>query len=189
MHLVAQHTIIDAVLDEWSPVLGAARPGYRGHTYRVYNLARRILGSESRDDELAVTSAFHDIGIWTDRTFDYIEPSVSRAVAYLEGRAPELSVVAIERMIRNHHQLLRVRSGPHVDAVEAFRRADLVDLTRGWVRSGVDRGFLEELVAAFPYAGFHGNLVRTALRWFAKHPLRPLPMVRLLPESQRDART
>ena len=34
---------------------------------------------------MAIAAAFHDIGIWTAGTFDYLEPSVRVAAAYLTG--------------------------------------------------------------------------------------------------------
>jgi hypothetical protein len=85
----------------------------------------------------------------------------------------------VASVIRNHHVLRRIRSGSNVETVESFRLADRVDVSRGWLAAGLDRGFLREVVAAFPYAGFHGVLVATAWRWVLKHPLRPLPMLRL----------
>lgn len=178
---IGRHRVIEDVLDEWAPALGAARIAYGGHAYRVYNIARQLLGSTRQDDELAVTSAFHDLGIWSDRTFDYLAPSVERAHAYVRARMPAVSEALVETSIMNHHALRRVRSEGSGEVVEAFRQADLVDVTRGWFRAGLDRGFLAELVAEFPYAGFHGVLVRTALSWWARHPLRPLPVLRLSP--------
>jgi hypothetical protein len=82
-------------------------------------------------------------------------------------------------MIDQHHRLRRVVEGPEPEVVEAFRRADLVDLSRGVLRAGLPRELISELAARFPYAGFHGFLARTGLRWAVRHPLRPLPMVRL----------
>ena len=166
------------MLEEWSSALGRDRARYGGHAYRVYNVARRLVGSERRDDELALSSAFHDLGIWSDCTFDYLAPSIARAHAYLEGRAPELPADLIAEVIENHHRLRRVRFGVDPEVIEAFRRADLVDVSRSWYGAGLDRRFLREVVSAFPYAGFHGMLVKTALSWFVRHPLRPLPMLR-----------
>jgi hypothetical protein len=56
-------------------------------------------------------------------------------------------------MIANHHKITRVR----VDAdslVEAFRRADWVDVSRGFRRFGVARPFIKSLFATWPSAGF-----------------------------------
>ncbi len=176
--VVERHPIIDDLLEEWGAALGVDRARYCGHAYRVYNVARRVLGSKRSDDELAVASAFHDLGIWSDGTFDYLAPSIARAQAYIARHAPEMPAALIAEVIENHHRIRRVRFGVDAEVIEAFRRADFVDVSRGWYTAGLDRSFLRELVGVFPYAGFHGMLVRTALSWCVKHPLRPLPMLR-----------
>jgi hypothetical protein len=175
---IQRHPLIDEVLDEWAPRLGLARAGYGGHAQRIYNLARQLLGSERHDTELALASAFHDLGIWSDDTFDYIEPSVQRALEHIRLRRLALSEELVAELIAQHHRLRRVRSGLAPEVVDAFRRADLVDVVAGGWRAGVDPAFTKDLVAVFPYAGFHGTLLQTALRWILRHPLRPLPMLR-----------
>ena len=127
---------------------------------------------------LAVSSAFHDLGIWSDRTFDYLAPSVQRATAWAEKSAASVDLDLVVRTIENHHALRRYVAAPDADVVDAFRRGDLVDASRGWLRSGADPSFIRELVAQWPYAGFHGIIIRTALGWMLRHPLRPLPMLR-----------
>lgn len=179
MDLLLRHPILDDVLAEHAFALGNSRVAYQGHAYRVFNVARRLLGSDARDDELAIAAAFHDIGIWTDHTFDYLAPSIDVATRWLDrtGRSDAQQPLGktIAAIIDDHHRLRRVDT----PIVDAFRRADLVDVTRGVLRQGVDRNFLRELTAAFPYEGFHGILLRTAVSWFIRHPLRPLPMLKL----------
>jgi hypothetical protein len=179
MLLMDRQPLIDEALEVWQPALGAAGKAYRGHVYRVFNFARSLLGSERHDGELALASAFHDIGIWSDATFDYLEPSIRRAGDHLRARQLGLPVDLIADLIRNHHLLRRVRGGGEAHVIEAFRRADLTDVSRGLLRGALDAGFLREVVAAFPYAGFHGALLREALSWCLRHPLRPLPTLRL----------
>lgn len=178
MRLVDRQPLIEEALEIWAPALGPARAAYRGHVYRVFNFARRVLGSERHDDALALASAFHDIGIWSDATFDYLGPSIRRATEHVRARRPALSAELIADVIRNHHLLRRARAGSAADVIEAFRRADLTDVSRGLLRGELDAGFVREAVAAFPYAGFHGALLRAALPWCVRHPLRPLPMLR-----------
>jgi hypothetical protein len=172
MEIALRHPFLEETLAAWDAALGPAREAYRGHAYRVFNAARRIHGDAASDDLLAAASAFHDLGIWSDRTFDYLAPSVARATEFCREREIDAGVVA--RAIELHHAL-RAPRGPLEDA---FRRADLVDVSRGWLRAGLDRAFVRELVATWPYAGFHGIIVRAALAWIVRHPLRPLPMLR-----------
>ncbi len=144
----------------------------------MFNCARRIFGGADADDSLAVASAFHDLGIWSDGTFDYLAPSAARAASWCQAERRDLDVDLVTRTIENHHRLRRYSGPPDAQVVEAFRRADLVDVSRGLVRSGLPRELLRELGGRFPYRGFHSILVGTALRWFVRHPLRPLPMLR-----------
>lgn len=176
---IEAHSVLDAALEPWSAELGAARVPYRNHAYRVFNFARALLGSANADETLAVTSAFHDLGIWSDRTFDYLGPSEARAREFLERRLPSAPVALIVAAIEHHHRLGRVRGAEGATVIDAFRRADLVDVSRGLYGAGLERSFRRDVLARFPYAGFHGVLVRTGLAWWARHPLRPVPVLRL----------
>ena len=181
MELILRDSIVEEVLSAWQAPLGAAGVPYRGHVYRVLNAARQLLGTSAHDRALAVAAAFHDIGVWSDNTFDYLGPSIVRAREHIHTRSRDVDEQTIVEAIDNHHRLRRVAlgtDGERRDVVEMFRRADLVDVSGGWLRAGLNRSFVRELTAAFPYAGFHLLLVRTGFSWFSKHPLRPLPMMR-----------
>jgi hypothetical protein len=179
MELVEQHPFLERVLEDWAPALGSARLPYGRHAYRVLNYARALLGSAEHDQALALAAAFHDLGIWSDRTFDYLPPSAERAEAFRRERAPGLGADLIAGLIRNHHVLTPLTTGPEPAVQDAFRLADRVDVSRGQLRAGLSPRLVREVVTRFPYSGFHGVLVRTALAWAVRHPLRPLPMVRL----------
>jgi HD domain len=169
---------LDEVLEAHAGELGRDSTAYRNHTYRVVNLCAALSPGEPEPlEKIAVAAAFHDLGIWTAGTFDYLEPSVRAAAAHLAraGRAewtPEVTAA-----IRDHHKITAYR-GPH-RLVEPFRRADWVDVTRGLRRFGLPRSVLREVFAAWPDAGFHRRLLQLGLRRLRTHPLNPLPMVRL----------
>ena len=165
---------IDAILDEWRDALGAAHGPYRNHAQRVFHLARSRAGDERT---LAVAAAFHDLGIWSDATFDYLEPSVTRAADWLAARGESSRLAAVAALIRFHHTLTPYR-GPHAAAVEAFRRADLADVSMGLIPGGLPRRDYRALRRRFPYLGFHRMLIGLTWREFRRHPLRPLPMLR-----------
>ncbi len=118
-----------------------------------------------------------------------LSPSIARARTYVAERRPAAPADLIAEVIDNHHRLGRARAGIDAEATEAFRRADAVDVSRGCLSAGLSRGFVRDVVAAFPYAGFHGLLVRTAWSWWIRHPLRPLPMVRVSAPSARAQMT
>lgn len=137
------------------------------------------LGAPGEDlpEAVAVAAAFHDLGIWTDATFDYLAPSVRLAADHLARTGGEALLPEVTALIVEHHKL-RAYRGPHAANVERFRRADLVDLSLGRVRFGLEPAFVAGVRAAFPNAGFHRLLLALGFQQLRRSPLRPLPMVR-----------
>lgn len=171
--------ILDALLDEHRAQIGNDFPGYRNHCYRVLNFGT-ALGPLSPDatEKLAIAAAFHDIGIWTDGTFDYIAPSVRQAEAYLRDSSRREWTDEITSMIREHHKIVSI--GDRSQAlVESFRKADWIDVSMGVLTFGLSRSLIRDVQSAFPDEGFHRRLVQLSWRRFLRHPLSPLPMVKL----------
>lgn len=169
---------VEEVLDHHALDLGRDLTGYRNHVYRVVNLCVAILGHSRGDlEKIAVAAVFHDLGIWTDHTFDYIPPSVLRARAHLAARGMADWIPEVEAMIVNHHKVTASRTNPP-SLVESFRRADWIDVTRGLRRFGLPRTVIANVNVAWPNAGFHRRLVELTIDRFSKHPLTPLPMVK-----------
>ena len=175
--MVTSDPTIDAVLDHHRTALGNDFVGYRNHVYRVVNLCL-ALGGDNRDnrEKITVAAVFHDLGIWTACTFDYIAPSASLAREYLAVRSRTDWIPEIEAMILNHHKITPAGGGR---LVESFRHADWIDVSRGVRRFGLARPFIASLIATWPSAGFHWRLVELTLERFRRHPLTPLPMVKL----------
>lgn len=169
---------LDALLERHADALGADFHAYRHHAYRVANFHCLLCVDEPPDlDKLAIAVAFHDVGIWTAHTFDYLPPSLALASAYLAEIDRGEWEQEIAEMIRNHHKLTRCPTGLPA-SVECFRRADWVDVSRGVLRFGLGDCDVAQVMALFPNAGFHRLLARLTLRRMLRHPLRPLPMFR-----------
>jgi hypothetical protein len=175
--IISRNALIDDVLDAWKPAIGGDFDGYRGHVYRMFNFARAFRAGPSDDDSIAVAAAFHDIGIWSDGTFDYLEPSARRARSYVEERKLAIDVPELTRMIELHHKL-RSCARDAGELAESFRRADLVDVSLGTVTFGLPRSFVREARSTFPNSGFHRCLLRHGVSWAVRHPFSPLPMMR-----------
>src|SRR5262249_16255094 len=128
-------------------------------------------------EKLAVAAVYHDLGIWTNHTFDYIAPSVALAREHLAGRGMADWIPEIEAMIVDHHKITSSRAD-QPSLVEPFRRPDWIAVARGLRRFGLPRTVIAAVAAAWPSAGFHRRLVELTIdRWW-KHPLNPLPMVK-----------
>jgi hypothetical protein len=169
---------VEQVLDNHASELGHDLIAYRNHVYRVVNLCLAIVGdSRVEVEKVAVAAVFHDLGIWTNNTFDYIAPSVAVAREHLAARGMAAWIPEIEAMIVDHHKITPSRAHPQ-SLVEAFRRADWIDVSRGLRRFGLPRTFIAAVAATWPSAGFHRRLVELTIGRFFKHPLTPLPMVK-----------
>jgi HD superfamily phosphodiesterase len=108
--LVTNLAIVDEVLDIHARELGHDRTAYRNHVYRVANLSVAITGDARFDlEKIAIAAVFHDLGIWTNKTFDYIAPSVALAREYLETRGMSDWIPEIEAMIADHHKVTSSR--------------------------------------------------------------------------------
>ena len=169
---------VEEVLDNHAAELGHDHTAYRNHVYRVVNLCLAIVGDSRVElEKIAVAAVFHDLGIWTNKTFDYIAPSVAIAREHLAARGKADWIPEIEAMIEDHHKVTASGANPEL-LVESFRRADWIDVTRGLRRFGLPGSFIAGVAATWPDAGFHRRLVQLTIdRWW-KHPLNPLPMVK-----------
>jgi len=179
MEIIPHAPILDDVLKRWRVQIGEDYPGYRNHCYRVLNFCVAFAGDDADTvGKVSVATAFHDLGIWADRTFDYLAPSIRLARDHLarEGRPDWAEEVA--SMIDGHHKVTRHRAGAS-PLVEPFRRADWVDVTFGLRSFGLPRPYVRAIRAAFPDEGFHWRLVTLTAERFRAHPLSPLPMVKL----------
>jgi hypothetical protein len=169
---------VNAVLDSHASALGHDFTAYRNHVYRVENLCLAIAGGDPVElEKIAVAAVFHDLGIWTNHTFDYIAPSVGLAREHLAAFAQADWIPEIEAMIVDHHKITSSRP-PRAPLVESFRRADWIDVSRGLRTFGVPRSFIASVFTVWPSAGFHWRLLELTVERLLKHPLTPLPMVR-----------
>ena len=175
--LVRRIPTVDNVLNDHAKELLDDFVAYRNHVYRIVNLCVAIAGQRDLE-KIAVAAVFHDLGIWTNGTFDYIAPSIALAHKYLVARAREDWIAEIEGMIADHHKITPSTAGPN-SLIETFRRADWIDVTHGLRGFGIPRPFVADLFATWPDAGFHWRLLTLTLDRFRSHPLTPLPMVKL----------
>lgn len=176
LRVVDSQRTIDQLLYQHKSSLGADYDKYRNHVYRVFNYAWALRGYLPHEEEkIAIAAVFHDLGIFTDRTFDYLEPSVQRMRLYLLDTEQEDLQEEIATMIYMHHKATSYK-GAYNENVEAFRKADACDLSLGVMNYGIPRKLTTQLHKKFKNEGFHLRLLQEGARNFLKSPLRPLPM-------------
>ena len=170
--------VFDAILSEFGGVVGRDLEAYRNHCLRVLNFVARLRPElDERETRLvAVALAFHDLGLWTANTVDYIPPSAKLARDWAEAnRLPPRDAQLVVAMVEEHH---KITPYTHASLVETFRLADLADFSLGLLPSGIPRQEIQAVKRAFPNAGFPVRLVELASAWFVRNPTNPAPMMR-----------
>ena len=79
------HEVADRLFEANAAVFGEDLPTYRGHVHRVIGIVGLQCDVPAAvAGPLGLAAFFHDAGIWFDGTWDYLGPSVRRAVAALD---------------------------------------------------------------------------------------------------------
>jgi hypothetical protein len=137
----------------------AGYDAYKAHVYRVVNFARALTPhGPDRDDKLAIAAAFHDLAAFD--TLDYLVPSIEAQDAWLQETGRENWSDELALIVAEHHRLSRYGpTRPHAPLVEAFRRADLVDVSQGVIRFGIPNSYVKEVRAAFDASVFFKRVI------------------------------
>lgn len=169
--------LIETILQEYQTTIEADYQGYLNHCKRV--VACCLILSQDCNEEtihkVAIAVAFHDIGIWTSKTIDYLEPSVKVMLSYLSLHRLLDWQIEITLMITEHHKLTTTKFSEY-PLVEYFRQADYADFSLGLLRSNIPKSEFKKLTRQYPNAGFHKTLVYLGLKRFLQKPWSPLPM-------------
>ena len=178
MNIETENPLIEEILSTWKDRIGDDYLGYRGHVYRIFNFCLALHScTEEEKTKLAITACFHDIGLWSDHTVDYIFPSVIQVKKYLSDAGLEAWSEEIGLMVEMHHKVRKYRDERY-PLVELFRKADLVDFSLGAFTFGLPRSYIKQVKKTIPNNGFHKFLMQGAKEWFIKHPLSPPPFMK-----------
>jgi hypothetical protein len=176
----APNPLVEEILDSHREHAAGDERGwasYRGHVYRVFNLARAVVpDSDDRDDKLAIAAAFHDIDVFS--SLNYLGPSIHTMDAWLRRTGRDAWAEELAVIVAKHHHLTPYK-GRHATLAEAFRRADLNDLSQGLIRSRLPRQQVRAVRQSIDVGVFFTRTVPHAIvRHLIRHPLDPLPIVR-----------
>lgn len=170
--------LLEQLLAEHHDALGRDAVAYGNHCRRMLHYACAFSEADGEAlEKLQIAAAFHDLAIWTHGTLDYLRPSAALAHAYLDQTGRSAWAGEIDRMIDLHHRLRSLRA-PEDRLVEAFRKADWVDVSLGLVRFGLPGRLIRSVQESWPNAGFHSRLLQLSGRQLRVDPLRPLPMLK-----------
>lgn len=171
---------IESLIEPYRADLGRHYDAYRNHVLRQLAFCEQLGGDAISDDTRTawtIAGAFHDLGIWSDKTWDYLEPSNAIAERWLDDNGRDDLKPIVARMVREHHGL-RAR-GDATDPVEVFRRADVIEVWLGLRRYGLPFSSYREQLKLHHEAGFHAALVVEFFKNLIRHPLKPVPMFKL----------
>jgi len=153
---------VEALLKPYKEQIGDDYPAYRNHVYRAITYAMYFLDNDPAYEQLVETAfVYHDIGLWTDHELAYLEPSEAIALSDNEKHGWGLDPEALRGAIHWHHKILPYK-GPHQTVIEACRKADWIDASKGLLRKGAPKRVVKDVEASFPNLGFHDTLLRLA---------------------------
>lgn len=170
---------VTEIISPFESTIGKDFQAYKNHVLRVIRFTLELKESVQGDDNLKIIIAavFHDIGLWSANTFDYLQPSIHEAEKYLIDHNLIDWTDEVTAIIIYHHKL-RKYEGQFSDVVEPFRKADLIDLTKGLVSFGLTKPILRSAYKQYPILGFRWKIAGKFGKNLLKNPLRPLPMVK-----------
>jgi hypothetical protein len=151
---------VEELFSRYEIIIGKDFSCYRNHVYRAITYAMHFLEYDLELEPLVETAfVYHDIGLWTDHELAYLELSEALALADNEKYEWGLNAEALRGAIHWHHKILPYK-GPNEKVIEACRKADWVDASKGRIRKGLSKAVVQEVEAAFPNLGFHKALLR-----------------------------
>ena len=170
--------LLEEILGKWKPVINEDFEGYKNHIYRMLHFCFYLhKATEEEKHKLIIAACFHDLGLWSEHTVDYLPPSIILARDYLQQNKLEHWSTEIELIIDMHHKVTAYKNDDY-PLVEVFRKADLADFSLGLIKGGVSTDYVAQVKAAFPNAGFHKMLCKEQGKWLLKHPLNPFPIMK-----------
>lgn len=157
-----ERTRVEQLIGRYESVIGEDFAAYRNHVYRTITYAMHFLGNAEEHEPMVETAfVYHDIGLWTDKELAYLGPSEKHAIDDNQKYGWGLDPDVLRDVIHWHHKIFRYH-GPHQDVVEACRKGDWIDATKGKIRKGMSKENIAKVEAAYPNLGFHDRLVRLA---------------------------
>lgn len=153
---------VQSLLSRYEADIGADLPAYQNHVYRAITYAMHFLENDPEFEPLVETAfVYHDIGLWTNHELAYLEPSESLALEDNEKYGWGLDADMLRGAIHWHHKISPY-TGPHENVIEACRKADWIDASKGVLRKGLSKSTVKQVEIAFPNLGFHDTLLRLA---------------------------
>lgn len=162
----------DAVFERTSPYPGN---GFLHHCKRLFGFATMLLereGLELPRDVAYAIAMWHDLGLVTEQDEGQNYLQRSRALFYRESRGLDLGGAPtriVDECLLYNHRLLPV---PNLSReADCFRRAVIIEHSRGFLRFGLDRDAVREQFVRYPRDNFDRVLLDFTVRTIRREPL------------------
>lgn len=162
----------DAIFTRTSPYPGN---GFRNHCIRLYHFATMLMERDGIefDKELAYTIAMaHDLGIVSERDEgqNYLQRSRALFHREFEHDIPQtIDARVVDECLLFNHRLLPV---PNLSReADCFRKAVIIEHSRGHIRFGLDPAPVRALFDNFPRDNFDRVLLDFGWRTIRREPL------------------
>lgn len=166
--LIPSRDTIDHYLLPYKATIGDEYEGYRGHCHRVLAYALHYLDSVDSAVIISKALVYHDIGLWTNHTLSYLEPSSELMRLDMEATSSPEEVSLMHDIIDNHHKITTYSTtkgnAQNDRIVEAVRKADLIDFSGGLISNGMPRMHISKVMSEVPNSGFQLGLATVAFR-------------------------
>ncbi len=153
---------VESLFAPYKDVIGGDYSAYRGHVYRTITYAMHFLGNDGQHRPVVETAfVYHDIGLWTDNKLAYLEPSEEIALRDNANNGWGLDPHLLRAAIHWHHKITPY-AGEGADVVNAVRKGDWIDASKGIIRKGLTKAQVKRVQDAIPDYGFPNVLQRLA---------------------------
>lgn len=167
---------VETILGTYKEKLDNGFSAYKNHLSRLILFCSELKKlTEVELEKIIIAACFHDLGLLTENTLDYLTPSEKLAKEYLQENHLSEASEEILLMISFHHKLTPYKN-QKFPLVEIFRKADLIDLSLGMISFGISSNQIKTIKRKFPNEGFHKFLFLFYLKWLLRNPLRPFPI-------------
>lgn len=77
MIIIESIPLLEQILIPWRSSIGADYEGYKNHVYRMIHYCFALHAcNETAQQKIIIAACFHDLGIWSEQTIDYLPPSI-----------------------------------------------------------------------------------------------------------------
>ena len=172
--MIKNDSNIESILENYEAVIGEDFIAYKNHCYRVFNYMKLMDLTEREEEQCSVMLPFHDLGIWTNKTMDYLPSSIQLAINYIQNKNLDIEENLIENFIGNHHRVFKNKG----TLEEKIRKADLIDLSFGIIRFGISKKNIKEIKTEFPANKFQKETYKKVFKHAWLNLRNPFPMLK-----------